>query len=284
MSLTFSLAKVPFSMRTGCLHPLFFVAVFLAGCGRNEGDSSYAAEAAGEVLTWSEVASQLPENLSPQDSAALATTIINDWRLRKLWLEKAEAQLGSDLDSFEVVVQRYREDLLILSYQNRLAQQEMDTAFTESELQAAYVRNKEQFQLGVDIVRVSYLAVPATAPWSAKLRNALVRGDQNPPENLVLFAKKWARQYRLADTGWVELPDLAKQLGLPAYQPEALLRLGYKDWTSGSTRYLLQIHALKRASTTVPFPLAKPWVKALLLERRKKEYWKRLEAKMLEDN
>ena len=155
-------------------------------------------------------------------------------------------------------------------------------AFTESELQAAYVRNKEQFQLGVDIVQVSYLAVPATAPWSSKLRNALSRGDQNPPENLVLFAKKWARQYRLADTGWVELPDLAKQLGLPAYQPEALLRLGYKDWTSGSTRYLLQIHALKRASTTVPFPLARPWVKALLLERRKKEYWKRLESEMLE--
>jgi hypothetical protein len=154
MPLTFSLAKDPFSLRTGWLYPVFFVAVFLAGCGRNERDSSYAAEAAGEGLTWAEVASQLPENLSPQDSAALATTIINDWRLRKLWLEKAEAQLGSDLDSFEVVVQRYREDLLVLSYQNRLAQQEMDTAFTESELQAAYVRNKEQFQLGVDIVRV----------------------------------------------------------------------------------------------------------------------------------
>lgn len=262
------------------------VLVLTAGtsCVQNKTNTAYAAEAAGEVLTWSEVTSQLPDDLSSQDSASLATTIINDWRLRKLWLQKAEDQLGSDLDSFEVVVQRYREDLLILSYQNRLAQQEMDTTFTESELHAAYVRNKEQFQLGVAIVRVSYLAVPATAPWSIKLRGELIHADRSSSEKLVSFAKKWARQYRLADTGWVELPELAKQLGLPAYQPEALLRLGHKDWTSGSTRYLLQIHEIKRASTTVPFPLAKPWVKALLLERRKKDFWKRLEAEMLEDN
>lgn len=277
-------SKAAFFLRTRCIHSVCIAALFWAACGRNERDDRYAAEAGGEFLTWAEVASQLPENLSPQDSAALATTIIQDWRLRKLWLEKAESQLGSDLDSFEVVVQRYREDLLILSYQNRLAQQEMDTVFSESELQASYLRNKEQFQLGADIVRVSYLAVPITAPWSNKLRSELSRADRVPAEKLMSFAKKWARQYRLLDTGWVELSELAKQLGLPAYQPEAMLRLGYKEWTSGSTRYLLQIHALKRASTTVPFPLAKPWVKALLLERRKKEYWKRLEAEMLEED
>lgn len=253
------------------------------GCSAPGQDDRVAAEAAGEELLWSEVFAQLPSGLTPQDSAALVESFVREWKLRKGWLEKAESQLGNDLDSFEIAVQKYREDLLVLHYKNRLAQQEMDTVVSEQELSTAYRTFRNQFSLPTDIVRVSYLAIPVAVRWPAALKISLKKADRDASAELTRFAQKWARQYRLSDTGWVELPELTRQMGLPAYQPDFFLTPGYKEWSTGSTRYAVQIHSVRRASSPMPLEMARPLIKAALLEERKRTFWKQLESDMLQE-
>jgi hypothetical protein len=256
--------------------------VVVSACQLKERSDEYAAQEEGAVLRWDEVAAQIPKGISKSDSLALSKNIIRDWRLRKNWLAQAESQMGNDLDSFEVVVQRYREDLLILTYQNQLAQQKVDTNVSIQELRTWYTQASKQLKLSKDIVQVSYLALPMASRWTSTLKKEMVGAQRDPSEQLVTFSKKWARQYRLGDTTWVEISELARQLGVPAFDPNQMLTRGYKEWTMGPTRYVVYVHDVRRAESTLPFELAKPWIRAMVVDARKKKFWSDLEQNMLE--
>jgi hypothetical protein len=263
---------------------VFLLLWVIASCQLKDRSEEYAAQEEGAVLRWEEVAAQIPKGISESDSLALSKNIIRDWRLRKNWLSQAESQLGNDLDSFEVVVQRYREDLLILTYRNLLAQQKVDTNVSNQELRTWYTQASKQLKLSKDIVQVSYLALPTTSRWGLSLKKEMAGAQRGPSENLVTFSKKWARQYRLGDTTWVEISELARQLGVPAFDPNQMLTRGYKEWTMGPTRYVVYVHDVRRAESTLPFDLAKPWIRAMVVDARKKKFWSELEQNMLEEN
>jgi hypothetical protein len=263
---------------------MLVVLLLAAACQLQEGSSEYAAQEEGAVLRWEEVAAQIPKGISKSDSLALSKNIIRDWRLRKNWLSQAESQMGNDLDSFEVVVQRYREDLLILTYRNQLAQQKVDTNVSNQELRTWYTQASKQLKLSKDIVRVSYLALPMASRWTSSLKREMAGAERGPSESLVAFSKKWARQYRLGDTTWVEISELVRQLGVPAFDPNQMLTRGYKEWTMGSTRYVVYVHEVRRAESTLPFDLAKPWIRAMVVDARKKKFWSELEQNMIEED
>jgi hypothetical protein len=261
---------------------VFLLLLVVASCQLEQRSNEYAAQEEGAVLRWEEVAAQIPKGISESDSLALSKNIIRDWRLRKNWLSQAESQMGNDLDSFEVVVQRYREDLLILTYRNQLAQQKVDTNVSVQELRTWYTQASKQLKLSKDIVQVSYLALPMTSRWTSSLKREMAGAQRGPSDNLVTFSKKWARQYRLGDTTWVEISELARQLGVPAFDPNQMLTRGYKEWTMGPTRYVVYVHEVRRAESTLPFDLAKPWIRAMVVDARKKKFWSELEQNMLE--
>lgn len=261
---------------------VFLLLLAVASCQLEQRSNEYAAQEEGAFLRWEEVAAQIPKGISESDSLALSKNIIRDWRLRKNWLSQAESQMGNDLDSFEVVVQRYREDLLILTYRNQLAQQKVDTNVSIQELRTWYTQASKQLKLSKDIVQVSYLALPMTSRWTSSLKREMAGAQRGPSDNLVTFSKKWARQYRLGDTTWVEISELARQLGVPAFDPNQMLTRGYKEWTMGPTRYVVYVHEVRRAESTLPFDLAKPWIRAMVVDARKKKFWSELEQNMLE--
>lgn len=263
--------------------PLGIAALALIGACSQEADTLVLAESEGDLLTTTQVAAQIPSGLSKKDSTVLAQRIITDWILRKKWLALAEDNLGNDLDSFELSVQQYREDLLILSYKNRFASERVDTSMDESVLRALYDQFKNELKLSETVVRASFLVIPESTKRWEQHKKALTQNTIEPNKQLVAFASKHARLQRLGDTTWTRLEDVMNAMGVPAYNEENVAKAGITTWSDGNSRFIVCFHAVRKAQQTSPYALVRPALKNILFERKKKELFRSVEAEMISD-
>ena len=263
--------------------PIGLAVLVLIGACSQEAEPLVLAESDGDLLTSAQVAAQIPSGLSKKDSTVLTQRIINEWILRKKWLALAEDNLGNDLDSFELSVQQYREDLLILSYKNRFASERVDTSFEESVLRALYDQFKEDLKLSETVVRASFLVIPESTKRWEQHRKALSTNTIEPNKELVKFASKHARLQRLGDTTWTRLEDVMNAMGVPAYNEESVAKTGINTWSDGNSRFIVCFHAVRKAQQTSPYALVRPALKNILFERKKKQLFQSVEAEMLSD-
>ena len=100
----------------------------------------------------------LPTDINKEDSTVLVRSYINNWAIQKLLLSKAESNSSlKDLNEIDDLVRSYRETLLINNYKEILIQQRLDTVLSESEIDEYYQKNKENFKLNEELVKLKYL-------------------------------------------------------------------------------------------------------------------------------
>ena len=84
----------------------------IVSCNWGDDRADVVAEMGGKQLTWNEISEVVPDNSSPEDSAALADRYLRDWITKQLIISKAETSLPDDLKSFEEMIENYRSELI----------------------------------------------------------------------------------------------------------------------------------------------------------------------------
>ncbi len=140
---------------------LMALLLLIFGCEQKEKvTEDIVAQSGQKKLLASDVAEVIPDDISKEDSVAMAEDYMNKWIKRQLLVQKAEANLSVDQKNLTRELEEYRNSLIVYRYKNELMKQRMDTTVTEDQITEYYQANTENFKLNRNIVKAIFIKIP----------------------------------------------------------------------------------------------------------------------------
>lgn len=236
-------------------------------------------------LLRSTLSEQIPEDLSPQDSARVANIIINDWATKQLLVGGAMRNLSEDdQENFDVLVNNYKEDLYIKSYKDALINQRLDTVVTNAAAIKFYENEKENFVLNEPLLQLRYIHIPGDYNNLDKLKKHFIdfkEADKYALDSLNLQFKS----YFLNDSTWVKRSQVRSQIGMITMEnADALLKkTNFLQLRDSLGLYLIAVNSTLSIKETAPLEYVRPTINQIILNKRKLELVKQLEKEIKED-
>ena len=170
--------------------------VLASSCGNSSPDA--VAHLGDAVLTMEELRERIPNNISAEDSAALAQEIIQSWLKDALVLQEAEKMSEEEKLSVERRIDDYRKSLLIYSFEQDWIKKNMDTVVTDEQIQNYYDSNKSSLKMNEHFLKLKYCALPENTEDAQKMSNAFASED----------AVTWEAYCQQAGAKYYNKPDL----------------------------------------------------------------------------
>jgi hypothetical protein len=235
----------------------------------NKGSNKLLATVYNKSLYLSEMEGMFPENATYQDSQQLINTYLDRWIREQLLMYEAERNVPKDLNIDELL-KKYRESLIISSYEEQLTKMGLDTTITDVELKEFYEKNKDQYQLDNPIARIYFMKIPRPTPQTDSIQkwwNSPKSGD-----NLLKmrnYAIRYARSYILEDSTWHRANDIAKWLPKGTFSSENIdsgKEITLKD---DNFQYYLRILSVMNQKEIAPLGFIKEQASKFILHQRK---------------
>ena len=108
--------------------------LFIISCNYNiKTNDGYVARLGDDFLSIDEVKNQIPNNLTTDDSLKMANNIIEEWATSKLLILNAQINLTeSERIEIESISEKYRENLIISEYKNKISNNNPDTLISKN--------------------------------------------------------------------------------------------------------------------------------------------------------
>ncbi|MCX2720140.1 peptidyl-prolyl cis-trans isomerase [Lentiprolixibacter aurantiacus] len=267
---------------------LLLIGLAMAACGRFIQDDieNRVVARVGDVFLYAEdINKLLPEDITPQDSAALVTNYINNWAIKQLLLDKAEINLPEEqLQEFEQLVTDYRMDLYTRAYREALVLQAQDTTVTDSQLQSIYEKEKENFKLKEKLVQLRFVELPRQFLNKDEVMERLKRFDEDDLYYLDSIGVQF-RKLNFNDSLWVPIGRVMEEIPPLNYDNEAqyLKKSQFFELEDTMGVYLGLVNDVRAPNEIAPLPFVEPTIKQILLNRRKLEYLRKLETELIDE-
>lgn len=266
---------------------LFLMTCLLASCNyfdvqeKENTSSEIVAIVNTEKLFKDDLKEFLPKNISKEDSIVLVKGFINDWAIKQLLLKKAETNSSQeDVNEINTLVKDYRESLLINSYKERLIKQQLDTIIDEEEIEVFYSKNKENFKLNEELVKIKYLHFDNNIINKEEFIN-LFKSEKI--EDLEALEKQQLsfKFYQFNDSIWTQLDKVL--LKLPFSKEILLKKSKFLQKQDSLGLYLVAIKDVLVRNDTAPLNYIKSNIKQMILHRRKIELIRDIEKILVKD-
>ena len=252
---------------------LFAVTILLtlASCKEEVNTELIIARVGDEYLSYDDLIRMIPNDLTQEDSAELASNIIHNWMNEELMFGKAKYNLVSEQTDIEDQVEKYRKELFIFEYEKEVINQKLDTSISNEEIVQFYDENQEIFQLKDYILKVRYTKLLPNSPDQDQVVNWMKKDDDASKEALLDYCHKYAVNC-YTDTNWVFFNQLLRQLPIEVYNKESFLRKGkFVQFTDTEHLYYLYVMDIQSKNTLSPLELELDRIKGLILNSRKIE-------------
>ncbi|MGB0862169.1 MAG: hypothetical protein ACPGXZ_04590 [Saprospiraceae bacterium] len=252
---------------------MFFVlviSVFWTACNNEAGKTSEEplARVYDKYLYPSDLKGILKRNMSPQDSALVVSTYVENWGKDNLMLHVAEENVPNDIDIDEMV-REYRQNLIQLHYERNLVKQRLDTFVSNEEVRSYYEVSKQDHVLKQNVVRCFFLKAPNNSPDLEEAKKWWKMENDLDKTKLEEFAEKFAQIYILEDSTWVRENDLAAQFNGDALKEGSLTKGKEIIIDKQGYLYLLKIHEVAKKGEIAPMGFIKKKAKSYILLKRK---------------
>ena len=234
-----------------------------------------------QKLYKKDLLSILPEYISKEDSVILVKSFINNWAIKQILLQKAENNNSlEEINEIELLVKDYRESLLINNYKEILIKQQLDTLVKNEEIVDFYFKNKENFKLNEELVKIKYLH------FDKKLinKNELIKlFSSRKIEDLEKLEKQQLsfKQFQFNDSVWTQLDKVL--LKLPFSKDNMLKKSKLLEKQDSLGLYLVAIKDVLIRNDTAPLSYIRSTIKQMILHKRKIELIKDIEKILVKD-
>jgi hypothetical protein len=247
---------------------------FLAACGQKKNDSDKkipVAKVYEKFLYEDEVLKQIPFETSFEDSLSIRNSYVNSWIDRQLMVHQAELNLLEDEQDVAQKLEKYRNDLLIYSYQNQLLLEKLDTNVSLHEIKAYYNDHKDMFGLADYIVKARYIMLDSASRKNKQVKKWLMSTDESDFQKLEEFCYMHAAKFYLDDK-WLYLYELLNEVPIVSYNKEKLLKNEKLiELYDNGYLYLVRLMDFKLKDGISPLSLEKESIKRIILNNRKLE-------------
>ena len=257
-----------------------------SGCSLFEGNiqEEPVARVFEQYLYPSDISDAIPVGTSIQDSIILAKRYIDTWVKDQLMMNRAEQALTEEQKDFKKQIAEYHRSLLIFSYRQKLLQQKLDTVVPESEIQSYYQENINNFMLGQDVIKGTFIKVPLNAPRIDQIRGWSRSNGEDDLNQIEKYCISYAEKYSDFNDTWVYFSSIKVQLPMQISQPSRYLRYNRNIETSDSQfRYFLHVTDHLPESEVAPIEMVLDDITNIILNKRKIEFFQDLEHMVYND-
>jgi hypothetical protein len=255
----------------GSLKKIVFVFLVIISACKSSPDpgEKVVARVYDSYLYVKDLNGKLPVNISRADSSGLIKEYIDTWVKQQLLIKQAEKNLSDEDKDFTSQLEDYRNSLLIYKYETQLIKQNLDTVITDNEITDYYEKNKSNFELKENIVKVIYVKIPRSVPMTVP---KLYIGSDKPADRKKLqdFCVKYAVNYYLDDQNWLLFNDILKEIPINTYNQEEYLKNNRTiEIQDSSFSYLLSIKGFMIKESVSPLSFEEKNIRDIIINKRK---------------
>lgn len=248
-----------------------------------EGENA-VARAYGYYLYPEDLEGVVPHNASRQDSISITKNFIENWIRKMAVLEKAEDNLDDDQKDVSRQLEEYRNSLVTYAYEAELIRQKLDTNVSDAAVEAYYEKNKSNFELKDNIIKVVYLRLSRNAPKLDKVRMWYRSESARDRKLLADYCRQYAMNYYLDDETWLLFDDLLKEIPIKTYDKEQFLQNNrVLELVDGDALYLVNIKGFRIKNSLSPLSFEKNNIRAMIINQRKLQLIDEMERQAYED-
>ena len=224
---------------------------------------------------------KMPTDLSKEDSVLFRNNYINSWAMDQLLLKKANLNIGDDNEEIIALIDKYKKELLIDKYRQAVVQQELDTVFSDEDIEEYYQKNKAIFRLNENLIQLKYIYMDKEINDEEDIIR-LFKSDKKEDINELIDRELEFNSFNFNDSIWISQKDVFKKL--PFLKAEGRLKKNIflqKEDSLGV--YLLTINKMLYRNDIAPKSYVISSIKRMILHNRKLEITNKIERTLVSD-
>ena len=264
----------------------FLFLLLLISCDFNKkSDDNYVARVGEEFLNYSYLNDLIPENISIEDSVELANKIISEWATSKLLLQNAQNNLNdNEKESIDEKSKKYRENLILSDYKNKISKNNPDTVVTDNEIKVFFENNSKNFALYDEIIQGRYLKLNKNSYNINEIKRRFNRfnvGDRYFFDSISIQLLN----YSFNDSTWINKNLFFNKI--PTLNNDEIQRIVKNNlfYTKEDSLalYLIKINKYKKANDYAPLDYIYDRIRELISNRKRIDYLIKIEKELIED-
>ncbi|MFM9028055.1 MAG: hypothetical protein ACKOQ6_08660, partial [Bacteroidota bacterium] len=156
------------------------------------------------------------------------------------------------------------------AYEAQLIGQRLDTTVSDAQIAAYYEKNKNNFELKDNIIKVIYLRLGKNAPKIINVKEWYKKEDAKSRQLLADYCRQYADNYYLDDQSWLLFDDLLKEIPIKTYDKEQFLQNNrILEISDNNSLYLVNIKGFMVKNSTSPLSFEKDNIRQMIVNERK---------------
>ncbi len=238
-----------------------------------------------QYLFKEDIKGLVPSGTPKEDSLVIVRSFINRWASQKLLIKVAEVNLNASKKSeFDALIKQYKVDLYTKAYLEEIVKRSVDTVVSNSELEAYYKENKDNFKTNAVLVRLRYINLKKDNPKYETIKSKFFDFSKSDRKFWDTYALQF-NSFALNDSVWVEMNQIYGKLPFitPDNRDEYIVPGKTIQQSDGENSYLVKISNVIDKNETGPFEYLKPTLREVILNIRKLELIKKFEKEITDD-
>jgi len=267
-------------------YKLFFLTVFLlfSSCSFVSDDNSKNIARYGESFLSKEEFLSLIKGVEINDSLSTANTIINNWAIEKILIERAELNLNEiKLQKIESLVEDYKSNMLSEAYIEALVNSSINLEVDSLEIISLYESNKSLFNLNEDIFKLVFIELPLDFSDTYEIRSKIKRFKRDDQIFLDSISYRF-KSFSLNTDDWISQNILFQKFPfLTNYSYRSLKNYNFFQFKDSLSLYLIKIKESVKRGDSSPIDYVLPTLEYMSLNKRKKELMLSIKTDILKD-
>ena len=267
-------------------YKLFFLQVFLLffSCSFVTDDNAKNIARYGESFLSKEEFQSLIQGVKINDSISMVNSIINNWAIEKILIERAELNLNeTKLQRIQSLADDYKSNLLSEAYLEALVNSTVNLEVDSIEILNLYENNKSLFNLNEDIFKLVYIELPLDFSDTYQIRSKIKRFKRDDQIFLDSISFRF-RSFSLTTEEWISQNSLIQKFPfLTNYNYRSLKNYNFFQFKDSLSLYLIKIRGSVKKGDISPIDYVLPTLEYMTLNKRKKELMLSIKTDILKD-
>ena len=236
-------------------------------------------------LFYDDINDLVSEETSKEDSILLVQNFINRWATQQLFMDGAMLNLNeSQQESFNKLVNQYKNDLYTKAYVEALVKRNIDTTVTDNEAKAYYEENREAFRLNEELLQFRYIHIDENMIDFKDIEQQFKRFDEVDKRNLDSISIQF-KSYSLNDSIWIKAAQVIDKIPVITSENknQLLKKSNFIQLKDSLGVYLMQINDVLMRTEIAPLEYVKTTIDQIVINKRKLELIKDLEKDITKD-
>ncbi len=265
---------------------LFPVVLLFASCNNNDNDNGDAndvvlARVGDKVLKLADVKNEITQDILTRDSQLVVNTFIENWIKEQIMIREAKNQI-SDQVLINKLTEKFRDDLLLLSYEESIIKDKLDTTISDEILLEYYKSNKSRYKLESTMFQFVFVKINKPLSDPDNLDNIWKDLNQNNLQLLNLYCQNNAEICFLNPDRWYKWEEIKQYIPSKFMNESNIKPRTNRDFADFNHVYKIKITDVVYPNQEPPLSYLRDQATQAILHERKIKLLEKIKAELYE--